>query len=228
MVPWIRQQRELANAISYGFIPFYAPGYQVDQSEFEDVEISPLLLSWHLKQFDITAGYAFWVPTGGNTFEIANSGQFTSLYVPPAQYHWWENMPTLGGTWYPGASHQWAVSALTHYEISQSFESSAGSTKYGQVFTAEWGLSRAAGKYWELGFVGNYSEQITATRNNFGGTDYTVYSGAPLQIGPEIKVTVPHCGFSASFRYLHEMLHDGSNDDQYYSNVFALTVSQRF
>jgi len=229
MVPWIRQQRQLVPTLSFVSIPFYLPGYQVDQSEFEDVEISPLLLAWHLKQFDITAGYAFWVPTGNNQFDnVRHSVIDPYLSVPPPQFHWWENMITFGGTWYPDTRHQWAVSALTHYEISQAFDSTAGATEYGQVFIAEWGLSRAAGKYWELGFVGNYSEQITATRNNFGGTDYTVYSGAPLQIGPEIKVTVPHCGFSASFRYLHEMLHDGGNDGQYYPDVLALTLTQRF
>ena len=41
-----------------------APAPSGSQWSFGDIQLEPLLLSWHLKQFDIAAGYALWVPTG--------------------------------------------------------------------------------------------------------------------------------------------------------------------
>jgi hypothetical protein len=43
-----------------------------------DIQVEPLLLAWHLKHFDLSAGYSFWAPTGDynkNQFFIDNIGQ---------------------------------------------------------------------------------------------------------------------------------------------------------
>jgi len=65
-------------------------------------------------------------------------------------------------------------------------------------------------------------------RDDFNGNAYASFSGSPMEIGPEIKFNAPQLGFSAAFRHFHEVLNNGSNAGQYYPNVFALTVSQRF
>ena len=211
--------------------PVIRPGfnYQYDQYEVHDLEISPLLLGWHRQHFDLAAGYAFWVPTDGNSFNGAGNNQFNpSAYAPPAQYHWWEHMITLGGIWYLDAGHKWAVSDLNHYEINQSFDSPIGTTKCGQLFTTEWGISRTAGKYFTLGVIGNYSRQITATRNVNDLYAYTFYSPQDVEIGPEVKVTVPKYDFSASLRYLRELNNPNGSTGSFDLNVIALTLSKRF
>jgi hypothetical protein len=50
--------------------------FSLSQWEAADLEISPFLLSWHLKHFDIRVGYSFWVPTGDNTLTIVQSSGF--------------------------------------------------------------------------------------------------------------------------------------------------------
>ena len=67
---WITKQEILG--ANYGcdiIVPFAyknvsLPGASGYQFNLADIQIEPLLLSWHTKQFDFAAGYAVWVPTG--------------------------------------------------------------------------------------------------------------------------------------------------------------------
>ena len=207
MIPWAYQQ-------IFGQKPATSMGprpYQIGQFEAYDLEISPLELSWHLTHFDVSAGYAVWVPTDDNAITLGRSAPFA-----PPQYHWWAHQIMLGGTWYPDAGKKWAVSSLNHYQINQPFNIapiadplSGGygqSVDYGQLFTTEWGLSRTAGEYFNLGFTGNYAHQTTATRESLGpGNPVYEYNGDILAVGPEIKVSVPKYDFSVSLRYLRTL-----------------------
>ena len=231
MLPWGYQQYQLTQATSFPLAPGPKPPilgfyYHYGQYELHDLEVSPLLLSWHWNHFDLTAGYAFWAPTSDNSILAIHPTDLNpSAYAPPAQFHWWEHMLTLGGTWHPDAAKLWAVSALNHYEISQSFDSPIGVTTPGQLFTTEWGVSRVAGKYFEFGMVGNYSHQTTPTRiEQYYPESYT---SSTFELGPEIKVKVPQCDFSASLRYLREMKNPDSSGD-YDLNVIVLSLSKRF
>jgi hypothetical protein len=39
-------------------------GLDNDEFGLGDIQIEPLLLAWHLKQFDFAGGYAVWAPSG--------------------------------------------------------------------------------------------------------------------------------------------------------------------
>jgi len=236
MVPWSYQEEHIIQEALQSFPtsptqnPTTIPGfnYRYRQYELHDVEISPLLLGWHWQHFDLSAGYAIWVPTGDNSFSLIPPTPYNpSVYASPSQYHWWEHMLMLGGTWYPDAEKKWSVSALNHYEISQSFDSPIGNTQPGQLFTTEWGVSRKAGKYFDLGLVGNYSLQTTATRT----TDYSFIESSSysnIELGPEITATLPKYAFSASLRYLRGLSNPNGSGGSYDLNIVALTLSKGF
>ena len=197
--------------------------YTLGQFEVDDLEISPLMLGWHWQRFDLTAGYAFWVPTGANSYTWVSP----HFGVVPFQGHWWANMFTLGGTWYPDADKQWAVSSLSHFEINEPYNIGGGSESftYGQMFTTEWGVSRKTGKYFELGLAGNYSQQVSASK---AGSIEIGEAHPTIEVGPEIGATVPQWDFSVSLRYLRQLNNPNNGYGNYNLNVFALTLSKRF
>ena len=232
MVPWGWQANLLFQPSRLVFLdphqPDFIPGYNMRYTQYglHDLEVSPLLLGWHWRRFDLTAGYAFWVPTGDNSFNGAQSNPLDPfLYGPPAQYHWWEHMLTLGATWYPDMDHKWAVGVLNHYEISQSFDSPLGAIQEGQLFSSAWGLSRTLEKYITVGIIGDYSQPATETRI-VGSWGEVFYRPAHVQMGPEIQVALPECGFSASLSYLRELNNPDATSDNL--NVVTLSLSQRF
>ena len=63
-------------------------------------------LSWHMQQFDFSAGCGVWMPTGDSD-------------APPttrAGLGFWTRMLTAGATWYVDENKKWVVSALNRYE----------------------------------------------------------------------------------------------------------------
>lgn len=85
-----------------------APSWQGgDRFGIGDVELQPLLLAYHLKQFDLMGGYALWLPTG----DYHDSG---GVNLGDGM---WTHMITLGAVWYPDDEKNWAVSVLNHYEF---------------------------------------------------------------------------------------------------------------
>ena len=238
---WISEPKLLG--AGYGIEVMLPMAYGDDRYVLSDVEVSPLLLSWHLQHFDFSAGYAVWIPTGDFKSNPPQQDPAlspnTSRYAGAFGQHWWGHMITAGGTWYPDTDKKWAVSSLNHYEINQSHEAlpagmipHAGffDVDYGQLFTTEWSVSRTAGKYFELGLVGNYTLQTTPTHVTFPGYEAydvtSVHSG--IELGPEIKATVPQWDFSASLRYLHQMTNPNGDNGSYNLNIIALTLSKRF
>ena len=231
------------NTESFITIPGFPPPtpsqtYAQSQRRFDanDLEVSPLLLAWHLKHFDFSMGYAFWVrdnvsqPGVYGAMPVVNP--LTGGLPGPLGQHWWAQMLMAGGTWYPDATRHWAVSALCHYENDQKDNVGSGLTiSYGQLFTSEWSLSRTAGKYIEAGVVGNYSQQTTPTgvlfENGFFSESLTP-SHSLIELGPEIKAKIPQWDFSASIRYLHQMNNPNNGYGSYNMNLIALTLSKRF
>lgn len=73
---WMTQQKIIG--ANYGMdviVPFAyknvsAPFGSGDNFNLADIQVEPLLLSWHFKQFDAAAGYAVWVPSGN--FDISS------------------------------------------------------------------------------------------------------------------------------------------------------------
>ena len=182
----------------------------VNMSKFglSDIAVEPLLLSKHFGQFDISAGYAFWAPTGD-----FNPNNFAS---PGKGY--WGHMLTLGGVWYPDQDKTISLSLLDRYEINQQ-QDQTGVTP-GQHNTLEVGAGYALSKIIEVGLAGYYQQQTTDDSGPNTGTlrDYVV--GA----GPEIGLVIPSIGLVTSLRYAYEFKADNRAE----GHTFCLTLTKRF
>jgi hypothetical protein len=193
-----------------------------------DIEVEPLILSWHLKQFDIVSGYAFWAPTGEYDHH--------KLFLLNLGNGYWTHMFTLGATWYPDKEKTWAISLLNRYEINTAQYSdlyvapypqnvASLSTTLGNIYTLEWAVSKTVVKGMDVGLTGYYQQQVTATEGP------TVYGPTFLServhvagIGPEVKVDFPKWGLAASLRYDYEF----TAMDHPQGNLITLTVTKSF
>ena len=172
-----------------------------------DIQIEPIILSWQLKHFDINTSYSFWVPTGDYNklnYPFYNLGQ-----------GYWTHSFSFGITWYPDPDRTWAVSLLNHYDINTAqystlVNAAGGSvvsedTTLGNIYTLEWAISKTIVKDVDVGVTGYYQQQVTDTENpgGFGPTYYDERIHV-AGIGPEVCLTVPQWGLSASLRYAYE------------------------
>jgi hypothetical protein len=166
-------------------------------------------LSWHPKQFDFSFGAGVYMPTGDSPYKPGPSTR--------AGLGYWTPMLTAGSTWYIDKEKTWAVSALNRYEINT--EQRDTDVTYGQAYTLEWGVSKTVAKFYDLGVVGYYQQQVTPT------------SGLPASarnrvaaIGPEISVVCPKCMTFVSLRYDYEFM----AEDRAQGHTFCLTVTKKF
>ena len=93
-----------------------------------DSAISPVLLGWHSKRADATAGYTVFVPTGRYTSGASNN---TGLGM-------WGHELSVGTTAYLTASKQWHAATLATFDFQTHKEDS--DTKVGNVMNLEGGL----------------------------------------------------------------------------------------
>ena len=199
----------------------------LNQFGLEDIEIQPLILSWQLKHFDITAGYSVWAPTGDH--------DVNTVYLIRLGQDCWTHMFTLGGTWYPDTDKTWAFSVLTRYEISteqflQSVPTSSttSTSQYdtpGDTFTLEWAASKTIVDHVNVGLSGYYQQQVTDTETPASiSNSYLNHLVDVAGIGPEIGVTIPQWGLAASLRYAYEF----TSNDRPEGNQITLTLRKTF
>ena len=153
-----------------------------------DMQLEPLLLSWHFKQFDLAAGYALWAPTGN----------FSPTRPDLLAKGYWSHMLTLGGTLYLDAEKTWAVSLLNRYEFA--YEQDDTHLDPGQVYTLEWGLSKSLSKTVDIGLTGYYQQQTTQD----GGPGHSNLRDRVVGVGAEINAFCPKMGMFTSFRFASE------------------------
>ena len=202
-----------------------------------DIEIEPLLLSWHLKQFDFMATYALWLPTGHyEESGMVNLGNDR-----------WAHMVTLGGVWYPDEAKTWAFSVLNRLELnSQKLGTRTDSLPNGRTtvssesvscstYVLEWGISKTIFKKSDIGIIGYYQEQFIGRDQN-DTVFFSLPSGGQIistrqsngsrvaGIGPEVRTQISRWGLSASLRYAYEFLAD--NRPQ--GHTIALTLTKIF
>lgn len=187
-----------------------APGYSLKDDAFglHDIQIEPLLLSWHKEKFDIAAGYAVWAPTGNfDKDDLVNLGS-----------GFWTHMLTLGGVWYPDVEKTWAISLLNRYEIDH--EQDQTHLTPGDTYTLEWGLSKSVTKTMDLGLIGYYQQAVTKDHGPSASSELSHVVG----FGPEISVAWPKITTFTSLRYIYEA--DAENRPQ--GHTITLTVTKRF
>lgn len=219
-----------------GPFPIYPPGTptkSVTDSKFglADIEVQPVLMAWHLKHFDLSSGYSFWCPTGDYNKNNELNYNLGDGY--------WTHSFMFGVTWYPDSKKTWAVSLLNHYDIntkqysslvivpvSPSTPSGVASfdTTLGDIYTLEWAISKTI-KNVDVGLTGYYQQQVTDTDGpKFNGPTWQGERIHVAGIGPEVGVTLPKWGLSASLRYAYEF----SAMDHPQGNLITLTIKKTF
>jgi hypothetical protein len=166
------------------------------------------LLSWHFKQFDLSAGYAVWAPTG----------DYSPSRPDLMSKGFWSHMLTLGGVWYPDEQKTWALSLLNRYEICHEQEQT--DTDPGQVYTGEWGISKGLSKTVDVGVIGYYQQQVTRD----SGPVATDKLDRKVGVGPEISVFWPKLGLFTSLRYAYEF----EARERPEGHLLTLTLTKRF
>jgi hypothetical protein len=169
-------------------------------------------LSWHLKQFDVSAGLGTWMPTG----------ESPSQAPPPpstrAGLGYWTPMLTAGATWYIDSEKTWTVSALNRYEFNS--EQRDTHIKPGQAYTLEWGAGKTFNKVIDVGAVGYYQQQTTSD----GGASSSNSRDRVAAIGPEVNLAFPKPMLFVSFRYLYEFMAENRAE----GHTLVLTLTKRF
>ncbi len=194
--------------VPFGYLDWEVMGVHHSYFGLGDIQIEPLLLSWHFKQFDLSGGYAVLAPTG----------DYSTGRPDMLAKGFWSHMLTLGGTWYPDAEKTWALSLLNRYEFCQEQEQTH--TDPGQVFTIEWGLSKSLTKTVDVGAIGFYQQQVTKDSGLMATTKLDRIVG----VGPEIDAVWPKLGLITSLRYAYEF----AATERPEGHLITLTLTRRF
>jgi hypothetical protein len=206
--------------VNYGMdmiIPFVyknvsAPFGDGHQFNLGDIYFSPLVLSWHLKQFDIAAAYGIYAPSGN----FYGGPPVQTLTSPGNGY--WSHMFTLGAVWYPDTNKTWAVSLLNRYEINT--EQDHTDITPGNMLSMEWALSKTILPGVDVGPVGYYQQLVTRDSGTGASSDYSNVVG----IGPEVAVTWEKIGLISTLRYEYEVM----SHDRPQGETVVLTLTKRF
>lgn len=185
------------------------PGVSGYQFNLADIQIEPLLLSWHTKQFDFAAGYAVWVPTGN--FD----GTSAINYLTSPGNGYWSHMLTLGGVWHPDEAKTWSLSLLGRYEICH--EQDDTHVTPGNMATLEWGFGKNFAHCVDVGLIGYYQQQVTEDSGTGASSDLSHVLG----VGPEVNVFWQKIGLFTSLRYAYEA--DVKDRPQGHTIVLTLT-----
>ena len=215
---WITKQQILG--ADYGMdiiVPFFDKelhGALGGRNKFGlgDLQLEPVLLSWHEKKFDVAAGYALWVPTG--SFESDSALHF--LTSPGNGF--WTHMFTLGGTYYADEEKTIALSLLNRYEINTR-QAQTGITP-GNMWTPEWGASKTVYEGIDVGLIGYYQDLIT----HDSGVNAARVGSHVTGVGPEVSALIKPLGMFGSLRYAYEV--DAANRPQ--GQTITLTLTKPF
>ena len=172
-----------------------------------DIQIAPVLLAWHGKQWDAAFGYAWWAPSGD--YSTANPASIGKGF--------WSQMFTFGGTYYFDPEKTWAVSLLNRYEFNQPNQDL--NYRPGQILTMEWGLSKSLTKTIDVGLIGYYQQQTT----DDSGANVTKLHAHVVGVGPEISAVCTKLGVIASLRSVREI--EAAYRPE--GNLLTLTLTKR-
>lgn len=191
--------------VPFIYTDFRAP-FQASEFGLGDIFFEPITLSWHGKQFDAGVGYGFWAPTG-ESGAPADPGK-----------GYWDQMFTLGGTWYPDTARTWNVSALARYEISSN--TNPYDIRPGNMLSVEGGIGKNLAPTFMFGLAGYVQQQTTYSSGALASSQLTQVYG----IGPEIEWVIPKWAFITSLRYIFELGSTGRPQ----GDTITLTLTKRF
>jgi len=194
--------------IQYNSLEINTPGGHYDQNNFGFGDaFAEVTWSSHMKQFDFSAGFGAWMPTGNSSTDPVNV---------ECGLGYWTYMFTAGATWYPDENKKWSISALNRYEINT--EKDDTDLTKGNVWTIEGGAAYAVSPTVDVGVVGYYQRQVTGDDNGSSSLD-----SVPA-VGPEVSVFYPRVTLGWSLRYLYEF----QAEDRLQGHTFVLTLTKRF
>lgn len=159
-----------------------------------DIYFEPVIVGWHLEQFDIMTNAGFFAPTAHfNPTDASSLGN-----------GFWTGMYTLGVTYYPDKEKLWNLSLLNRLEFSTEQEQTHIQPGFGESF--EWGVGRSflIGPHengppdgiLDVGVAGYCGCQYTRTTG-----PYPMHSQDVAAAGPEIAYTMPKSNTLFSIRY---------------------------
>lgn len=182
------------------------------QFNLADLYACPIVMSWHFKQFDWSAAYGVWAPSGN--FDA--STPLRLLDSPGKGY--WSHMLTFGGVWHPDEAKSWSLSLLNRYEIST--EQDQTHITPGNMLSMEWGISKSVAQGVEVGLVGYYQQETTEDSGPHAASALSHVVG----LGPEIGVVWEKIGLISTLRYEYEV--DAKDRPQ--GHAVTLTLTKRF
>ncbi len=165
-----------------------AAGVDDNQAGIGDIDVAPIILSWHKQKFDLVAAYEFYAPTG----------QWDQRQPAQPGKDFWTHMFTFGGTYYFDCNKTWAASILARYEIHG--EKGHQEITAGDDFHFEWGISKTLGQLWEVGVVGYSQWQVSDDKGSDVTWDRSVHDqvhAVGLEVSrffikPKLNVSLRH------------------------------------
>lgn len=172
-------------------IEFDALGIDHDNTNIGDINVEPLLLSWHGERWDAAAGVSVYLPTGDyHKRNYASVGK-----------DFWTVMGTLGGTVYLDKGKTWSVSVLSRYETHT--EKDHSEIRPGDDFHFEWGIGKTIKKVWDVGAVGYCQWQVSDDTGSDVTWDRNVHDRV-FGIGAEVSYFMPQHKLGFSLRHVQE------------------------
>lgn len=153
-----------------------------------DISLGPLRLGWHWPDLHVQSGYSIFVPTGRFKLNASdNTGK-----------GFWTHMLHTGVTWMPKGERPWHVSLMTRYEMHSNQKDR--DLVPGHTLTLDMGLGKKITDTMDLGLVGYFYRQMTATTGSdaINPLKYRSYG-----IGAEIQYVIAK-KFPAKVRLGHD------------------------
>ncbi len=193
-----------------------------------DVLVEPVWLDWGGKHYDISYGYAFYIPSGSYhiaTVTVPVIGEVRTSSPNNTGLGFWENQNQGAFYFYPWADKRLAIENLLTWEINQ--KKRAIDITPGQHLTWNWGVSqylplkKDKSVLAEVGPAGYLSYQVTDDQGA-AALNTTVHDHSNA-VGIQAGVTWPKQMIVLNFHYFHEY----SAVYQFQGNAYGLNLIVR-
>ena len=172
-----------------------------------DIYIDPVFIGWHGKQWDATAAFGVYLPTG----------EYDSDRPASPGMGFWTFMFSAGGTLYFDEAKTWSASLLARYEIHT--EQRQTDITPGNHFHFEYGIGKNISGF-DIGVAGYCHWQVT----DDSGPGTNSNREQAHAIGPEIGYTFDNIGLTVQLRSVWEF----ENKNKAQGNVTSVNFLYAF